>query len=226
MEVVEHSTNDEATKQESSALSAVIWETSNSEPAMNESETRSQVVSEHTGMELRNCTERDGKSYSITDQTPLKFGSGNKGSSKCLVSYTVQKFRRNHYYVWILTLCTSVLTAYTVFFIYNTSVSSNPIMKQLPQSANNAILTITVLGQLAAILLSELTNLVSEKYRWKRVSSKSGISFLSFLVMGSVSTQSLLMLIVATVWSVLRRRTRLKPYHSLIFQRLLDYNPW
>jgi hypothetical protein len=50
------------------------------------------------------------------------------------------------------------------------------------------------------------------------------ISFL--LVMGSVSTQSLFILVVATVWSVLRRRTRLKPYHSLVFQRkLLDYNP-
>jgi hypothetical protein len=82
----------------------------------------------------------------------------------------------------------SALSAYTIFFIYNTSVSSNPIMKQHPQSANNAILTITILGQLAAILLTELTNLVSEKYRWKRVSSKSGISFLSFLVMGSVSS--------------------------------------
>jgi hypothetical protein len=222
---VEDSTDGEATNQEPSALSTVIRKTFDGEPATSESETRSQVVSEHAAMELSNCTEGDGKSDSITDQTPLKLGSGNKGSPKRLVSYTVQKFRRNHYYVLLLALCASALTAYTVFFIYNTSVSSNPIMKQHPQSANNAILTITILGQLAAILLTELTNLVSEKYRWKRVSSKTGISFLSFLVMGSVSTQSLFMLVVATVWSVLRRRTRLKPYHSLIFQRLLDYNP-
>jgi hypothetical protein len=222
---VEDSTDDEATKQEPSALSAVIRDISDGEPAMSESETRSQVASEQTAMELSNCTDDDGKSDSIIDQTPLKLGSVNKGSPKRLISYTVQKFRRNHYYVLLLALCTSVLTAYTVFFIYNTSVSSNPIMKQHPQSANTAILTITILGQLAMILLTELTNLVSEKYRWKRVSSKTGVSFLSFLVMGSVSTHSLFMLVTATVWSLLRRRTRFKPYHSLIFQRLLDYNP-
>jgi hypothetical protein len=107
-----------AANQEPSALSAVIGETSDGEPATSESETRSQVVSEQAAMELSNGAESNCKSDSITDQTPLKPGSANKGFPKRLVSYTVQKFRRNHYYVLHLALCTLALTTYTIF-IYN-----------------------------------------------------------------------------------------------------------
>jgi hypothetical protein len=72
-------------------------------------------------------------------------------------------------------------------------ISKMFIMNQLPQSRNSTIVCLTILAQLTEVLLAELTNLASQKYRSSQVCSRWGISFISFMSLGAVSPETLMM---------------------------------
>ena len=92
-------------------------------------------------------------------------------------------------------------------------------MNQLPKSPDSTIVQITILTQLTTILLTELTNLASQKCRWSQVCSRQGISFLSFMSLGAVSPESLIALVSCPLGQLLRGKETLKSYHWIRVQR-------
>ena len=135
--------------------------------------------------------------------------------------YTSEKFSRfrHHIYLLLLLIVTSAITFYTMFFVYNASISTNPNLSQLPLSSDLAIFRITILTQITVILLTELTNLTTEKYRWSRVCSHRGMSFFSFLSFGCIPPQSLILLLGVTIWEMIRRGIKPFSYQWIILQR-------
>jgi hypothetical protein len=119
----------------------------------------------------------------------------------------LSRFRHNIYLLFLL-IVTSAITIYTVYFVYNASISSNSNTDRLPPSSDSAIFQISILTQITVILLTELTNLATDKYRWSGVCSHRGLSFLSFLSFGSISPQSLILLVGITIWSIVRPCSR------------------
>jgi hypothetical protein len=135
--------------------------------------------------------------------------------------YTSEKFSRYRHHIYLLLLLggTSAITPYTIFFVYNASISTNPNLSQLPLSSDLAVFRITILTQITVILLTELTNLATEKYRWSRACSHQGMSFFSFLSFGAIPPQSLILLLGVTIWEVIRRRVKPFSYQWVLLQR-------
>jgi len=98
--------------------------------------------------------------------------------------YSLQPLGRRYLHSCSLAIVSTAVTCYSVYYTFNASLSSDPLLHLLWYSPNATTATLNLLTQMSTILLSELTNTICEDLRWSRAGRKKGISLLSFLALG------------------------------------------
>lgn len=81
----------------------------------------------------------------------------------------------------ILAVLSATCMFFTIFFVYNSSLS-NPYLPDLVfKRTERIILVLSIMSQATVFLLAELTTAALEAVRWAFVCSPSGISAVTFL---------------------------------------------
>jgi hypothetical protein len=81
-------------------------------------------------------------------------------------------------------MVSTAVTCYSIYYTFNTSLSSDPFLHLLGYSPDTTVFTLNLLAQISTIWLSEFTNTICEDVRWSRAGSQKGIPALSFLALG------------------------------------------
>jgi len=98
---------------------------------------------------------------------------------------------RKRHQLLLLTVVTALITCMCIFYAYNASISSEPLVHLLWNSSDTTIFTVNVFTQLSIVFLTELIMQVCENLRWSRVSNlDKGFPFLSFLALGRSTSMS------------------------------------
>jgi len=148
----------------------------------------------------------------------------NSSSTDYDVLYSPEPFRRNYFYLIALSVITTVTTCYTVYYAYNATLAPNPNLTLLWPSPDTTIFTVNLLAQITVILLTELTNVACNHYRWGRVALPKGMTLPTFLALGvSVSPFALVGLVIAGfVVLIFKKEIRSESSEWIAFQRSLN----
>ena len=121
--------------------------------------------------------------------------------------YSLQPLGRRYLYTCGLAIVSTAVTSYSVYYTFNASLSSDPLLHLLWYSPNTTVFTLNLLAQLSTILLVEFTNTICEDLRWSTAGCKKGISMLSFLALGiATSPLGFVSLSLSGIWKACCRR--------------------
>ena len=88
-----------------------------------------------------------------------------------LILYSRRPYTRRNRYIISLTIFSTILICMTTYYVYNSSIASNPFLPLLWGPSDLTIFTINVLTQTSVLLPLALTNAVSDNLRWSKACS-------------------------------------------------------
>jgi hypothetical protein len=132
------------------------------------------------------------------------------------IPLTLQVKSAPNVFVWIWLTLTTVWTSFSVYYVWNAGVTSNPSPRFLWERPDYTIFTVGLLSFISTVLINKLISETCEQLRWNKCCKRNGMSFLSFLALSSGTSFERLV------------HLSLSPFPPASFQRLrtIEHRIW
>jgi hypothetical protein len=128
------------------------------------------------------------------EEAPLELSPKPPYSVACIPTsdlYTgtpIPSKHRQHYATFALLFAAMALSAFVIYYAYETLINPRPVLGMLLLAPYNTVLVINILQQAVALSFRQLFATLFESVRWKFACQRKGVEMTTFLGLSTVTS--------------------------------------